>query len=237
MSEQVPDVSPTRGRSDAAAAYHRPSAIGTNRARPRLLWYAETSSRRSVQLTSDVLVVAWCLVWVLVGVAVHGAVSALAAPALALSGGTDRTADELREAADGVAGIPLVGDDVSAPFESAADAVGRLTQGAAGLAEQVQDLAVLVGVLVPLTPVSLVLLLWLPARLRSARRAGAARSLLDAGADPQLFALRALATQPLHRLGAVSADPVGDWRRGDAVVTARLAGLELDRLGVRSPGG
>ena len=114
--------------------------------------------------------------------------------------------------------------------------MARLTAGSDGLAEQVQDLAVLVGVLVPLTPVALVLLLWLPARLRQARRAGAARSLLDAGADPQLFALRALATQPLHRLGSVSADPVGDWRRGDPGVTARLAELELERLGLHGPG-
>lgn len=221
MSEQVPDV-PSR-LSRAAGV------------RPRLLWYAETSARRSRQLTADVLVLLWCAAWVLVGVAVHGAVAALAAPALALADGTDRTADELREAAGGVADLPLVGEDVAAPFESAADAVGRLTAGSAGLAEQVQDLAVLVGVLVPLTPVCLVLLVWLPARLRSARRAGAARALLDAGADPQLFALRALATQPLHRLGGVSADPVGDWRRGDPAVTARLAGLELERLGLRSP--
>lgn len=219
----------------AAAPVPRPGATGTSRARPRLLWYAETSTRRSAQLTADVLVLAWCAAWVLVGVAVQRAVSALAAPALALSEATDRTAVELRDAGDGVAGLPLIGEDAAAPFSSAADAVGRLTEGAAGLADQVQDLAVLVGVLVPLTPVCLVLLLWLPARLRSARRAGAARALLDAGADPQLFALRALATQPLHRLGAVSADPVGDWRRGDPAVTARLAGLELERLGLHSP--
>lgn len=205
----------------------------TDRARPRLLWYAETPARRSAQLTVDVLVAAWCAAWVTVGVLVHRAVRALAAPALALSDGTDRTAAELREAADGVTGIPLVGEQVAAPFRSAADAVARLTSGADGLAAQVQDLAVLVGVLVPLTPVCLVLLLWLPARLRGARRAGAARALLDAGADPQLFALRALATQPLHRLGAVSADPVGDWSRGDPAVTSRLAGLELERLGLR----
>jgi hypothetical protein len=183
-----------------------------------------------------VLVVAWCAVWVLVGVAVHGAVTALAAPALALSDGSDRTAVELREAADSAARLPLVGEDAAAPFEAAADAVGRITASSAGLADQIADLAVLLGLLVPLTPVCLVLLLWLPARLRSARRAGAARSLLDAGADPQLFALRALATQPLHRLGAVSDDPVGDWRRGDPAVTARLAGLELERLGLRGPG-
>jgi hypothetical protein len=45
--------------------------------------------------------------------------------------------------------------------------------------------------------------------------------------------MRALATQPLQRLAAVSADPVGDWRRGDPQVTARLAALELEHLGLR----
>lgn len=204
--------------------------------RPRLLWYAETPARRSAQLTGDVLVLLWCLAWVVVGVAASRAVAALAEPVEALSSGSGRTADELREAAGGFSDLPLVGQDAAAPFEAAADAVARLTAGSAGLAERVQDLALLVGVLVPLTPVALVLLLWLPARLRQARRAGAARSLLDAGADPQLFALRALTTQPLARLAAVSPDPVGDWRRGDPAVTSRLAGLELERLGLRGPG-
>lgn len=200
----------------------------------RLRWYADAPVRRSRQLMGDVLVLAWCAVWVAVGVAVHDAVASLVSPTLTLAGGADRTAEQLARGGDSLSGLPLVGDDASAPLRAAAAAVTDISTATTGLAEQVGDLAVLVGVLVPLTPVALVLLLWLPARLRWARRAGAAQALLDGGADQQLFALRALTTQPLPRLAAVSVDPVGDWRRGDPEVIARLAALELERLGLRS---
>lgn len=202
-------------------------------ARVRLRWYADAPARRSRQLTGDVLVLLWCLVWVAVGVAAHQAVSSLVQPTLALAGGADRTAEQLGRGGDGVAGIPLVGDEVATPLRAAADAVADISSSTTRLAEQVGDLALLVGVLVPLTPVAVVLLLWLAVRLRWARRAGAATALVEAGADHQLFALRALTSQPLTRLAAVSADPVGDWRRGDPDVTARLAALELDGLGLR----
>ena len=205
----------------------------TRRAHPRLRWYADAPARRSRQLVGDVLVLLWCALWLAVGLLVHQAVSSLVSPTLTLAGSADRTAAQLERGGDGLAGIPLVGDDASAPLRAAATAVTDISTSTTRLAELVGDLALLVGVLVPLTPVALVLLLWLPARLRWARRAGAAQGLLDAGADPQLFALRALTTQPLPRLAAVSVDPVGDWRRGDPEVTARLASLELDRLGLR----
>ena len=46
-------------------------------------------------------------------------------------------------------------------------------------------------------------------------------------ADLELFALRAMANQPMHRLARVSADPVRAWREGDPDVVRRLAMLEL----------
>jgi hypothetical protein len=201
--------------------------------RSGLQWYAERPSRRARQVVADAAVAAWCLLWVVIAVAVHAAVSSLVPPTLALAGGAERTAEQLERGGDGVAGLPLVGEDAAAPLRSAAGAVDDIATSTTDLAGTIGDLAVLVAVLVPLTPVAVVLVLWLPLRLRQARRAGAARTLLDAGADPQLFAMRALTTQPLQRLAAVSADPVGDWRRGDPQVTARLAALELEHLGLR----
>ncbi|WP_435378790.1 hypothetical protein [Aquipuribacter sp. MA13-6] len=186
----------------------------------------------------DAAVVLWCLAWALVGAAAHQAVRSLVAPTLDLAGGAERTAEQLQRGGDGVAGLPLVGEDVASPFRSAAGSVTDIAVSTTRLADLVGDLAVAVGLLVPLAPIAVVLLLWLPARLRFARRAGAASALLAAGADRELFALRALTTQPLPRLAAVSADPVGDWRRGDPEVTARLAALELEHLGLTpAPGG
>lgn len=212
---------------------YEPGRTGTQPATARPLWYAELPGRRSRQVLADVLVALWCAAWLWVGVAVHGAVSALVAPTRSLADGAGSTAEQLRAGGDQVARLPLVGEDAAAPFRAAAGSVGEIAASTTRLGDQVGDLALLLAVLVPLTPVAVVLLLWLPARLSLARRAGAARLLADGGADVELFALRALSTQPLPRLAAVSADPVGDWRRGDPDVIRRLAALELRRLGLR----
>ncbi len=60
---------------------------------------------------------------------------------------------------------------------------------------------------------------------------------MDAGEDLDLFALRALAHQPLHVLARITDDPAGAWRRGDRAVTDRLAELELRANGLRLPPG
>ena len=96
-------------------------------------------------------------------------------------------------------------------------------------------LKVWLGVLIAVIPVLLVLAVWLPARVRFARRAGAAQRFVDADADLDLFALRAMAGQPMHLLARISDDPAGAWRRGDPDVVRRLAVLELRSVGLRPP--
>lgn len=203
---------------------------------PALQWYADRGPRRHRQVAVDVAVGLWLLGWVVVGIVVHRTIAALASPALSVAGSADDGSDRLLETGAALASIPLVGEEVGAPLRAAAATLGRVAVASERTAGLVADLALAIGVLLPLAPVALVLALWLPARLRFARRAGAARTLLAAGADPQLFALRALTTQPLPRLMTVSQDPVGDWRRGDPMVTQALARLELDDLGVSDPG-
>jgi hypothetical protein len=70
-------------------------------------------------------------------------------------------------------------------------------------------------------------------RGRFVRRATAAQRFIDAAADLDLFALRAMARQPMRRLAAVSPDPTGAWRRGDQATIRSLALLELRDSGLR----
>ena len=84
-------------------------------------------------------------------------------------------------------------------------------------------------------PIVLVVGVWLALRLRFVRRATAAQRFLDAAADLDLFALRALAGQPMHRLARVSDDPAGGWRTQDPAVVRALALLELRDCGLRPP--
>ncbi len=202
-----------------------------------LRWYADVPAMRARQLLGDALVAGWCVLWVAVGLAVHAAVSALVPPTRELAAGADRAAGQLGRGGEAIGRVPLVGDEAAAPLDGAADAVAGISEQALRLADLVGDLAVALGVLVAVTPVALVVAVWLPLRLRAARRTGAAHALLTAGADPDLFALRALATRPVHALATVSGDPVGEWRRGEPGVVRALAALELESVGVRMPQG
>ena len=86
-----------------------------------------------------------------------------------------------------------------------------------------------------LIPVLIVLLIWLPARIRFFLRARAARRFLDAQADLDLFALRAMVAQPMHVIARISDDPVAAWRRGDRDVIRALAAIELRQSGLNPP--
>jgi hypothetical protein len=93
----------------------------------------------------------------------------------------------------------------------------------------------LLGWLVFLIPVLIVLLIWLPARIRFFLRARAAQRFLDTQADLDLFALRAMVAQPMHVIARISDDPVAAWRRGDRDVIRALAAIELRQSGLSPP--
>ena len=82
----------------------------------------------------------------------------------------------------------------------------------------IERLALIAGWLVFLIPVAVVVAFWLPRRIRFYRQARASQEFLDSSADLDLFALRAMASQPLYVLAGVSDDPVRAWRDGDRQV-------------------
>lgn len=199
--------------------------------------YAQTPWRRTRQLVGDLLVILWVVAWVRVGLWVHEVVGRLAAPGRTLEDAGSSLSDSLGSAGDTVARVPLVGDDVRAPFDSAGGAADSIARAGVEVQEGAAQLALVLGVLVAAVPVLLVVGAWLRARVRFVRRARAAARILDSAADLDLFALRALATQPVRALARVSDDPANAWRRGDPDVVRALASLELRSLGLRAPAG
>lgn len=201
----------------------------------RMIFYAQDGRRRAGQVLGDLLVLAWVAGWLWVARWLHDLVARLGAPGRTLEDAGTSLRDSLSDAGESVARIPVVGDEVRTPFDAAGGAAGSVA--AAGV--QVQDvaarLALAVAVAVALGPVVVVLVAWLRARWSFARRAGAAARLVDSAADLDVFALRALATQPVTRLARVCDDPAGAWRRGDPDVVRALAALELRSLGLRTP--
>ena len=84
-------------------------------------------------------------------------------------------------------------------------------------------------------PILIVSAFFLPLRWRFARRATAGARFIDAAEDLDLFALRALARQPMHVLARVSDDPAGAWRDRDPEVVRELARIELRSSGLKIP--
>ena len=83
--------------------------------------YAQHPAVRARQLAADLGMVVWLVVWVLVARAVHAAVLVLAEPGRAVEDLGASVADNMNSAADAAQGVPIVGDELSAPF----DALGR----------------------------------------------------------------------------------------------------------------
>jgi hypothetical protein len=134
-----------------------------------------------------------------------------------------------------VGDVPLVGDEVRAPFDGAGGAADRIAAAGDAQVEAVQTLAFWLGLAVGAIPVLIALAVYLPLRWRFIREATAGSRFVDSTDDLDLFALRAMARQPLHRLARISDDPAGAWRRGEPEVVRDLAALELRDSGLAVP--
>jgi len=194
--------------------------------------YADSPARRGRQLLGDLLLIAWVAVWVKLAFVVRDATLSLGAPGRQISDAGGGLADQLRDAGESVGDVPVVGDEVRTPFDGAGDAADQLARAGDAQVEAVTDLAFWLGLAVGLIPILIVLAVYLPLRLRFIREATAGERFIDASADLDLFALRAMARQPMHRLAQISDDPAGAWREGDQIVIRRLADLELRESGL-----
>lgn len=199
--------------------------------------YADLPARRTIQVVGDLAVIAWIWVWIVMAHKVHDSTLRLATPGYKIESASGDLASQLRAAGKKVAGLPLVGDEVRKPFDGAGGAAEGIARAGRQQVEAVGSLAHWLGLAVALIPILLLLWNWLPARIAFVRRATAGQKFLDATADLDLFALRAMAHQPLHRLARLDADPAGAWRRGDTQVIGDLARLELRSVGLRPPPG
>lgn len=199
--------------------------------------YADLPARRTGQLVADALMLVWVLVWARIGVAVHDTTMQLAEPGRRLESAGSGFKERLESAGDNVDDLPILDDRVADPFRDAAGAGTSIEDAGHDLVDAVGRLATTLGWVTALTPVLIVGTFWIAARLRFVRRATAAQSLVDHVDDLDLFALRAMANQPLQRLSRISPDPAGAWRRGDADVIHELALLELADCGLRPPPG
>lgn len=197
--------------------------------------YARRPWRFLGQLSMDLFVLIWGTCWWFISRFVDGAIRTVAEPARQAGQSAESLAEDFRRGAEQAGRIPAVGEGLRKPFDAAADSLGSLVTSAADQVASLERLALLIGWLVFLVPVSIMVAIWLPQRIRFFLRARAAQRFIDSSADLTLFALRAMASQPMHVIAKISDDPVAAWRSGDRKVIDQLAEVELRRSGLRMP--
>jgi hypothetical protein len=201
----------------------------------RFLPYATTPGRLLLQLLSDVAVAAWTALWVVIAIAVHAAVSTIAEFGRQVEEGANGVGGNLDSAGHGASKVPWIGDELSKPLTAAGRAAHDIAGAGHHLGTTVSWLAVLLALAVAAPPILAIAMPWLVLRVRFFLRKWTAIGLTATPAGEQLLALRALANRPLRRLAAVDPDPVGAWRRMDAVAIRGLAALELHAAGIATP--
>jgi hypothetical protein len=197
--------------------------------------YAKHPAKMIGQLVGDGFVVLWAIGWAIVAIFVHRVIEVLATPARETARTAMRLAENFRQAAAEAAKVPVAGEQMRRPLDAAAGTLGNLIDSANEQVVSIERLALIVGWLVFLIPVATVVAFWLPRRIRFYRQAHASQVFLDSLADLDLFALRAMAAQPLYVLAEISDDPVQAWRSGDREVINKLAEVELKRNGLQLP--
>jgi len=193
--------------------------------------YADTPRLRTRQIVIDAVFMVWVVLWIRLGVLVTALVKKLSVPLRAVREPASDFAGALSDVSEAVLGLPVVGDELSKSFGSAADAGRSLAAAGAGQGQSVDRLAILLGVMLAALAVAYALGRYLPWRLSWIREASAATRIKAEGSDLYLFALRALVNRPLQELRRATPDPAGAFAAGDY---QSLAALELEALGLRA---
>jgi hypothetical protein len=197
--------------------------------------YSDFGGRRLYQVLGDIAAIVVIVLGIVVAVAIHNAIAAFKSIGADVTrSGTDFSST-MSDIGSKLAGVPLIGGGISAPFSTASDAGGTLADAGTSWQGGVEHLATLVGWTVAALVVLVVLVGWVRPRLVAAFRRAAVARLAAASPSLDLLAFRALATRPATAVTRLDEDVVAAWRRGDPEVIRRLAALELKASGVRLP--
>lgn len=197
-----------------------------------MTWYSEIPARRTRQIAGDAWLIAWSALWIWAALRLYDLVMNLAAPGLAVSSSATDLAGRFDDAGSALGGVPLVGGALQSPFDGMGSAATAIADAGQASADAVGLLARFLAIALAVLGIASWAMVWVPIRVAFIRRATAARRFLDSTDDLDLFALRAMARQPLHLLARISDDPAGAWRRGDRDVIEALASLELRAEGL-----
>ena len=195
--------------------------------------YADNPPRLAWQVAADVVALLWVVFWIWIAFTVRAVILDLRGPGERLVDAGTSLQNTFSGAADRADGIPVVGDALADALGGGTATGDALVEAGTTQIDGVESLAFWVTTVLILLPLLVLLVTWLPARLRYAREAGAVAELMRRGTHGDLLALRALTGRRIHRLARLHIDPAGAWRRGDPDDIRALAELEMDQLGLK----
>lgn len=194
--------------------------------------YADSTTRRTLQIVADVFVVCWIAFCIWLGQIIYSGIEGLRGPVDNLTSAGDSIRDNMAGAAGNVGGVPLLGDSLRGPFDAISNAGQTIANAGTSLGMTVDQVARAAGIVVAVVPILVVVAIWALLRTRFVSRATTAQRWLDRPGALELFALRALTRQPLDRLEHLGPDPAGRFRSGDPATLRALANVELATFGL-----
>ncbi len=201
--------------------------------------YSDIPAARTAAILSDLLVLLLLVLLAWLGLRVHDAVAEIASVPRGVSdtGGVIQRGFE--SAGDAVGEVPVVGEPLAGALQDAGEgAGGEIAETGREGAEDVNDLANVLGALFFLLPAAAVLSRCLPGRVADVRRLTAAARAIGPTLTPErerTLAMRAAYGLPYERLVRYTRDPLADLESGRyyKLVAAALddAGLRRSRFG------
>lgn len=180
----------------------------------------------------DALVLAWCVLWVVVGVWVGIEIWSLTRLSASVRQSGEAVAQAGR-ALESFSSLPVVGSTAGSVGTEVRRSGESIVAQSGGARAGVARVAVLLGLTTAVVPATPVVGVYLPRRLRERHEAREAQALLagpDAADADVYLALRAVARVPYAELARVVPHPAAALRAGNY---RALADAELARLGLR----
>ncbi|MEO6496872.1 MAG: hypothetical protein ABIO51_05225 [Solirubrobacteraceae bacterium] len=190
--------------------------------------------RGRAQTVQDLGMIAWVVLWIVMGGALAGQVRGLRQ----LSETTTQVGAALQQTGqtmESLSGVPLAGDQVAEAGRQIEAAGASTIASGRSSRDSIHNLRWMLWVFLAVIPTVPVLVLYLPSRVIAARERRALQRMVDEhGEDPvlhRMLAQRGLLTAPYRQLLQHGADPFAD---PGGPRMRELAEAELARMGVRA---
>jgi hypothetical protein len=190
--------------------------------------YSDIPHNRGAAMLRDLLVLVLVFLFAWLGVKVHDSVASIASVPRSVADSGAAIRGGFEDAGDSVGDAPVIGGTLrDALRNSGGSAGGRIEASGRAGEQDVHRLANVLGWLMFLLPAAVLLVLFLPGRLREVRRLTAASRAIGPELTPERchsLAARAAYGLAYERLMRHTRDPLGDLEAGryDGLVAAAL---------------